>query len=415
LELLNNSKLEYENNHKMLSNFVVIKELVIWAQKIYQCIGNSIITLKFRKGFATLVMVLGFFNISIRLAKIPIIGGNNWAFGEWLINYGGGFVRRGLFGEIFILLTPHGEISLWFLFFIQIILIFTIWIYFIHYLNVSNFSWQSIALACSPLSICFLSWDQYVFARKELIGIFCLVLIAINIQKNYLSYTPLAILVLIIYSLAIFSSEVNLTILPGIIYLFWLANGKKYNYIFFHTLLLFILISFFSVFTSFVYRGGPTTASKICNEIMLKGLDPNLNCNGSVSIIGMRLQDMIEHLFKSFPGYFLYIPILILALLPILTTKWIQENRRWVLLMFIGIAPLFFLAWDYGRWIFILATELSICLSLTISNIQAIKIWNPISTFIFVCFWGSGHTGNPVGNGWIGLIPTTIRDLLNIF
>ena len=52
----------------------------------------------------------------------------NWALGEWLINYEGGFVRRGLLGQIFQIFDNPGRIihffqkAIIFLFFISILI-----------------------------------------------------------------------------------------------------------------------------------------------------------------------------------------------------------------------------------------------------------------------------------------------------
>ena len=57
------------------------------------------------KKIAYKIGLIGVFSFAIFLVLMRILsvikaGGHNWAVGEWLINYGGGFVRRGLTGQI---------------------------------------------------------------------------------------------------------------------------------------------------------------------------------------------------------------------------------------------------------------------------------------------------------------------------
>ena len=49
----------------------------------------------FRKSFALLLLVFALIQFLYNLFRIPGRGGDNWGTGEWLINYGGGFIRRG--------------------------------------------------------------------------------------------------------------------------------------------------------------------------------------------------------------------------------------------------------------------------------------------------------------------------------
>ncbi len=58
---------------------------------------------------------------------------------EWLINYGSGFVRRGLFGSLFLFLTPNQPWIVWLLFGFQFLLSAAVFIFFILQLKKRRF------------------------------------------------------------------------------------------------------------------------------------------------------------------------------------------------------------------------------------------------------------------------------------
>ncbi|MDC2980520.1 hypothetical protein OAZ14_03630, partial [Candidatus Pelagibacter sp.] len=61
--------------------------------------------------FFTTIFLIIFFLIFKKNFSLFI---GNWALGEWLINYEGGFVRRGFLGQIFKLFDNPGLIINWF-------------------------------------------------------------------------------------------------------------------------------------------------------------------------------------------------------------------------------------------------------------------------------------------------------------
>ena len=52
------------------------------------------------KALVVSVYCFAYLQITIRMIDVAVQNGHNWATGEWLINYAGGFVRRGLTGSI---------------------------------------------------------------------------------------------------------------------------------------------------------------------------------------------------------------------------------------------------------------------------------------------------------------------------
>ena len=96
-------------------------------------------------------------------------GGRNWGYGDWLINYEGGFIRRGLMGEIALLLgrLTHADP----IYFVALIglLCYTVIFYKVwQLLPRSSWQWWVIALLVSPLTLAFPVVSRTSF-RKEIL------------------------------------------------------------------------------------------------------------------------------------------------------------------------------------------------------------------------------------------------------
>lgn len=364
----------------------------------------------YRKLFALFLLFFALIQVQSNLFKIPSRGGDNWGSGEWLINYGGGFVRRGLFGEILLNLPFTGTHTLWILITFQSGLFLTIWMYFVKTLIRLNFEWHYIAIICSPFALCFLAWDRYLYVRKEILGIAVLILIAYKITGNSQPRKLFLVLIHILYTIAVFSSEVNLTLLPGMIYLISVYRKKKIDL--FHSFVL-VSISLLAVLVSLFYPGDKLTSLDICKKIINDGLNESLNCMGSVSIIGMPVNQMVSTLISSYPSSFIYLFIGLIALMPLILSSWINKNLLWFYFMVVSVSPLFLIGWDYGRWIFILVTEITICVTLTKSTFDNKFFSSPINTLIYTFAIGSGHTGDPLKNGWLSGLSSLLRRIMN--
>jgi len=374
-------------------------------------IKKTIYSKNFRKLISFFLLTFALIQFLYNLFRIPSRGGDNWGTGEWLINYGGGFIRRGLLGEILLNLPFTGALTLWMLIVFQSGLFLIIWIFFIKTLFRLDFEWPYIALICSPFALCFLAWDRYLYARKEILGIAILVLIASRIVSNSNSSKLFLILIHVLYTVAVFSSEVNLTILPGIIYLISLYCKKTIDY--FNSFIL-AAISLAAVLVSLIYPGDKLASQNVCKKIIDDQLNELTNCMGSVSIIGMPVSEMVSTLIGNYPSNFIYLFIGLIALSPLIQSSWIHQNLYWFFFMTLGVLPLFLIGWDYGRWIFILVTEITICVTLTKDKIGNKFFATPIYTFVYTFMIGIGHTGDPLKNGWVSAFSSLLRKVTNL-
>ena len=359
---------------------------------------------------AVSVLILSLFFTLGNLAAVVKNGGSNWGIGEWLINYNGGFIRRGLIGEL-ILSTNFERIGLLILTIsLQFFFYLIVWLYMFVILYKQSFSWTSIAVTCNPMGICFVGWDEFVLVRKEIIGLAALVILAIYTNMKHKNKILLYVFY-ILFFVAIYSSEVNLTLLPAVLFLFWMNENKNVGKVFFSKVILVLVSVAGSLFVSLVYQGNKIMSDAVCLKLVEAGLEPETNCRGSVDVLALDVDSILRHLRDGFPAYLLFIFILAFATLPLIYSR--SFKIYVLLLLFSGTVPLYLIGWDYGRWIFIFTVSSTICVSVTPMKIRTHSRFNSTTSPMYVLGWGSGHTGDLMQNGWIGAIPAVMRRLID--
>jgi hypothetical protein len=337
-------------------------------------------------------------------------GGNDHQTADWLISYPDTFVRRGLFGELLFTIAPPGQSTLWVLFAIQVALYVPLVAYFVDYLFRANFSWSAIALACSPAALPFIGWDTLGGFRKETLGFLALVLLAL--ARRRVSTWLRALLLtssLAIWTIGVFSWEALAFLLPGIAFLLLSDRELPLR----RTLTAaYALIGLAAFGSSVLYHGDADTPSLLCDAVVSQGLGANL-CTGAIAWIGRDLDASFQMIDKYLAVHSGYLAMLALGVLPIALSGWLRRYWAWGLAALVGIAPLFVLGIDYGRWVHILVIELAICM--IASNLALIesKLWNPLSALLFVSLWGIPHAAPTLPDvaGWPfkGLLATLIN------
>lgn len=102
-------------------------------------------------------------------ALLMLKGGRNWGFGDWLINYEGGFIRRGLMGEICLLLgrATHSD-PIYFVALIGVLCYSVLFSMVWRLLEGSSWRWWAAAVLVSPLTLAFPVISRTSF-RKEIL------------------------------------------------------------------------------------------------------------------------------------------------------------------------------------------------------------------------------------------------------
>jgi len=345
-------------------------------------------------------------------AAIVAGGGGDHQTADWLISYPGEFLRRGLFGDLLLQLSPPGTATLWILFAIQVALYLPIVGYVLWFLERQSWSWWAIALACSPAGLAFIGWDVRGGFRKEVLGFVALVLLAMA-RSSASGMVRAAGLVLSVgfWTLGVFSWESIGFMLPAVLFLLLAGTpmplGKALAGIY-------TGIAVVAMGASVVFHGDTDTPTKLCTAVVNHGLSDSL-CTGAIAWMGRGLTQSWQVVQQNLAVHSGYVAMLVLAALPILTSGWLRRWWPWVLAMTLGVAPLFALGIDYGRWVHILFLEIAICMMVASdagAKLVDSKQWTALSALLYVCLWGIPHAAPTAANvpGWpfLGLLATVI-------
>ena len=166
-----------------------------------------------------LYLILGFvFFLTFHLNEFPI----KYTFTDWLINYEGGFVRRGLLGQIVFELSKLLNIQIKFL-----ILIFQISIYLIYFLlfflllskRETNFFWLLIIF--SPISFLYPMAELEALGRKDIFVITSFLIFSII---NYKSLSSLLFSFIFIFTLSCLIHEITFFYIFHYLFVFYIKN-----------------------------------------------------------------------------------------------------------------------------------------------------------------------------------------------
>ena len=109
---------------------------------------------------ATWLVVLGLFNL-----RHP----SDWAMGDWLINYTGGFVRRGLTGQLALVLRTAHIPLLWTILLLQWSLYFVVLLRVWRLISDLRWNWWQLVLLFSPATLAFVLLDPPFAFRKDIL------------------------------------------------------------------------------------------------------------------------------------------------------------------------------------------------------------------------------------------------------
>jgi hypothetical protein len=297
-----------------------------------------------------------FFLSSFYLSAVYLSPVNN-AMSEWVINYGGGFVRRGLIGEIIFQISTFFKIKLRAGFLILQILLYFFY-YLIIYWLLSNFKKNFIVYLAifSPVFYSFGLYELEALGRKEILMYiffsynFYLFYKYKNINLNYI-YTCLSLIILILNHESV--------IFYYLFYLFFfIVIDKKKDFRFY---LLNLLLLFIIIFVSYLIYANPHSSIdnlEMCKRLLSVsdekcGLGANFttaNISRHINEVNWRLIDVINYIFIFIFGF---IGISLLINKSKLTNKLYILNLNLFPILILCSLPgllLFLIAVDTGRW-----------------------------------------------------------------
>ena len=269
----------------------------------------------FNKFFSYYLSILLLFGIFFLYEKHTV--GNDSTISEWIINYQGGFTKRGIIGQLSIYITNFFKLDLR-----DVILIFQIFILTVYFISL-YFFFKDIKInkiiilsIFTPIFILYPIAEIEVLARKELF-IFCSFLLYLSLnnrfKKNLYKLTLLPLIILI-WEPAIF------------FFSFWLAVDilekkiKKIDVKFFKILFSFVP----ALLVATIIALNPISAEN--HQIMVNFLKINFNENCYMSCAMLLSKASIYQQFYA--NFDSYSPIVFL---------------RYTLIIILGFSPLFIL------------------------------------------------------------------------
>lgn len=365
-------------------------------------------TLKLTKNF--LITLLVFALVAITLSNFAFEmreGTDGYRLGDWLINYQGGWVRRGLIGQLVFWVTSSKTSTIWITFGLQASTYLVTIIYFLklYFAQPRQNFWLLVAF--SPAFIILFSfYDDLGGFRKELLLFLAFILLIYSLRSKLIQPIYL-IFSIITYGVAVFSHEIAALASPFFLYQIHLALRRNtastsINLRDRKILLvvggLYLILSIVSLLLTTTISASGLLVDDICRSLTSRDFEPRI-CAGSIAW----LMKSTSFGFKEVLAYILtknyliiYPALLVLSLAPLLLTNWIWRHWQILIIGFVALLPLYFVAIDWGRWIYVYVTL--VFLSLLISSFhENISVKNiPVVIIIaYTSLWSIPHT-----QGW---------------
>ncbi len=315
------------------------------------------------------------------------LGFDPWQQGDWLINYAGGLVRRGLLGDGLLALFPDGTTV------VTATVVLQLGIAFVLYACLAVLFWQTrrewawVMVILSPAVLLFPVLDPLASLRKEVLALAALGLLAVGVRAG--RPVPWALIALPLYSVGVLSHESLLVTLPAFVILLapaWRQPGSRRSVTI--LLSLFAAVSITALVVAILHPGDSATVSRICASWTAAGLE----CGGVLDYLDMGVRASVASVLDRFPMVFNYLPLAVLAVVPLVTIRLLP--RHWALaLVVVGASlPLFALGMDYGRWIYVVSTELALVSLAAWPRLGLRPMQVPgIAVAAFVLLWSVPH------------------------
>ena len=229
---------------------------------------------------------------------------------------------------------------------------------------------------------------------------------------------PKLIFICLLFMLIGFSHELVIFTLPFFIYIFYkiskkgfIKNTEANTYI-----LVLILISLIIFSFSLIFKPDSSSVNSICQSLVVSLLNQDI-CQGAIISLLDDPKTVISNVMERFNSYFFtYTKLLVLSLIPLIFTSFMNKRKIILLsLCFAVMSPLFLVAIDWGRWIYIF-TFMVFCISLT-EKVKIVLSYKKIYLFLGIFYlttWSIPHCcldDIPLNqNGLVAtIIPYTLR------
>lgn len=339
-----------------------------------------------------------------------------WNYGDWLINYQGGFVRRGLTGEVAYILSQKTPFNPGQFIFILHELFYGTFFYF---------SYQLLKKQKTLLPFILLIFSPFIFLfqinlpsggfRKEIIYF---ALLAVTVWASYLNkqtFEKIFFIILLGYPFALLSHEMLLVFLPYLFAVYFLniqINLKKMV-----VLSLFIIPSLTACYFCIQFKGNADIVEKIYHSLAIQGYPIKNLEQGTITWLGKSTTDGFNFVIERIQtkplirNTIIALLLILLAFLPLYKSIISVFKNKFALVMvlasFSGTIILSVVAIDWGRWLYIQAVSIFLLLLVkqptnhliaqgTDENLSVVRKINIhlflVFTLIYSMSWSIHHT-----------------------
>jgi len=290
------------------------------------------------------------------------IGGFNQRFegyrlGDWLINYSQGFVRRGLFGNLFFALWDGLQIPLVLSVTVFEAVLVGAYFYFVWRLVTSRlFDTWTLALFAFPMGFFYAVGEFRAVGLKEI-----LLFLMLGVVYKF-------------RNAALFSWQFGLTLLLWVVVLLTHEGMVFYSVypmaiIYFATnssiqratrTLVFGGLGVLTAAIAFIWGAGKPVVVGLCANIVYGGHLNGKVCRGTVRWLGRDASDAFDYVFSHLTPNFVItyalaaIALLVVVFLAVRALDFEPRKLWWVIpAAWLNSVPLFLIATDWGRWIMI--------------------------------------------------------------
>jgi hypothetical protein len=296
--------------------------------------------------------------------------GDGWRQGDWLINFGSGLVRRGLIGEGFIWLSDLSQISLIVVVIATqaVLLSLLLCTFLLLWLLSSNRTVLAVLFA-SP-AFCMFLWagDVQGIMRKEILGYLALAVLTLASAVPQF-WRPLPVFALLLYAVACIGNVMHSFMLPLFLIGFYILYRQKR--ISFQSFMAFsiagaVLAVFWLTFG--IRFNSIDSLERVCSPLLERGLTQSI-CEHAIYWLVSGQVDHIDQVMQrmTFAAILEFGLIAGLSVLPVGLACYMLTPARLVLLIMavalVSVAPLYFVATDWGRWVSISYTCFALLLA----------------------------------------------------
>lgn len=308
--------------------------------------------------FLKIILIFSFIIIAVNFYDWTLKK-SYYEYSDWLINYQGGFTRRGLFGEIVYLIHKVTSIRLDFiLYFFVITMYFLFFLFLQKILSRTNLNFLNTLIIFSPLSFIYLASSKTLAGRKEIL-LFCLISIFFyNLKKIKFENVKYWIITILIISSLTHLGFIFYTPFLILFFIFLYPEKKIKDFLYqiipiLGSGMLVISLIFYSIFFS------KPELIEICESIkvFVKNCPEQTYIgfleNSLLEVSQVNLNFWSNNYIIKYPIYFIlsFAPI-IYAFNNLKDNKIFKKKNllMFLLVSFIFTVPVFFLGADYGRY-----------------------------------------------------------------